>query len=529
MPKLKQLESLLTQGKITRREFIKKVSVSGLAAAVSPALLTLSAKAATPQKGGRFRVGVPAGSTTDSLDPVTMSGAMLTFLSFGQLYNCLVEIDHNNNAIPELAESWESSPDATQWVFKLRQDVEFHNGKTLDVEDVIFSLNRHRGEKSKSGAKVLLKPVIDLKADGKYTLLITLKSGNIDFPYSLSAYPLGIIPSGTSNFEQGIGTGGYKLTGFSPGIKALTRRNPNYWKADRAHFNEIETLNISDIAARTNALRTDTIDYMAICDYKTVHLLGKLPDLQIISKTGGGYAAFPMQTDTPPYDNNDVRLALKYAMDREQMVNQLLRGHASTGNDHPIAPNMRFFASGLKQRIYDPDKARHLIKKAGVEGHTFKLHVADIDFPAVDMAILYKEQAAHAGINIKVVREPEDGYWSNVWGKRPWFFTNWHGRPTEDLALSLGYANDSAWNETHFKHERFNLLLKAARSESDQTKRGEMYQEMQYILSHEGGSLIPLFPNILDAAQKKVKFENFASNFKALDGYKAAERMWFES
>ena len=529
MEELKQLETLLSRGKITRREFLAKTSALGLTALAAASLPGVPALAATPKKGGRFRVGVPAGATSDSLDPVNMSGMMRTFIGFGQLYNCLVEIDHKNNAVSELAQTWEASSDAKQWIFRLCKGVEFHNGKLLDAEDVIFSLNRHRGEKSKSWAKGLLKQIRDIRADGKHTLVFTLEDSNVDFPYILSSYPLGIIPSGTADFEKGIGTGGYMLTSFTPGVRCLTKRNPNYWKQGRAHFDEVETIHLSDTAARTNALRTDATDYMARCDYKTAGLLGKLPGIQVISKTGGGYVVLPMQTDIPPYDRNEVRLALKYAIDREQMVSHILHGHGTPGNDHPIAPSMRFFASGLEQRRYDPDKARHLMKKAGLAGHTFRFHVADIDFPGVDTAVLYKEQAAKAGIRIEVMKEPEDGYWSNVWGKRPWFFSNWHGRPTEDLALSLGYAENSAWNETHFRHERFNALLRASRGEFKDVMRREMYAEMQRILRDEGGALVPFFPNILDAAATKVKFENFASNYKALDGCKAAERLWFES
>ncbi|MBT6612692.1 MAG: hypothetical protein HOB38_11355, partial [Deltaproteobacteria bacterium] len=100
-----------------------------------------------------------------------------------QLRNSLVEVDYKGSPVPELAESFESSPDAATWYFKLRKGVEFHNGKTLEAEDVIDSINLHRGEESKSAAKSLLEQVKDIKADGKDTVVIKLESGNADFPY----------------------------------------------------------------------------------------------------------------------------------------------------------------------------------------------------------------------------------------------------------------------------------------------------------------------------------------------------------
>ena len=151
MSKLKELETWLTEGKISRREFIARVSALGLMAAVSPALLSTPAKAAAPKKGGRFIIGITGGSTTDSMDPGTLTSNMNQNINW-QIRNCLVEIDHNFGTMPELAESWESSPDAKKWIFNLRKGVEFHDGKSLEAADVIYSLRHHMGPDSKSAA-----------------------------------------------------------------------------------------------------------------------------------------------------------------------------------------------------------------------------------------------------------------------------------------------------------------------------------------------------------------------------------------
>ncbi|MFQ5770240.1 MAG: hypothetical protein ACE5HX_06870 [bacterium] len=155
------------------------------------------------------------------------------------------------------------------------------------------------------------------------------------------------------------------------------------------------------------------------------------------------------------------------------------------------------------------------------------LHAADAAFlGAVDTAILYSEHAAKAGIEMRVVRVPSDGYWSNVWMKVPWCMSYWSGRATEDWMFSTAYAKDAAWNESHWNHDRFNELLKSARGELDQTKRRNMYVEMQRIVRDEGGEVIPMFSNYVFAIADKVKHGLLASDWD-LDGIRAMERWWY--
>ncbi len=528
MSELRKLEKMAISGKIGRREFITRMTALGLVTAISPTILGSFAYAAEPKQGGTLRVACTGGSTTDSLDPGTLTSQYNQFLNF-QMRNCLVEIDQESNAIPELAESWEPSPDAVKWTFKLRKGVEFHNGKTFDADDVIYTLNHHRGEKSKSGAKGLLESIEEIKADGKDTVVFTLKGGNADFPYILADYHLTIFQDGTKGpeFEEGIGTGGYILKSWEPGVRAHTVHNPNYWKEGRAHFDEVQTLSIVDTNARTNALKTGQIDVMDRPDLKTIHLFKRLKDIQIISKTSGSHATMPMLFNTQPYDNNDVRLGLKYALDREEQVEKILKGYGSVGNDQPIAPNLKYYDAELPQRTFDPDKAKFHMKKAGMLDHTFKLHTSDGAFAgAVDSALLFQQSAAKAGIKIEVTKEPSDGYWSNVWMKKPWCMSYWSARPTVDLMFTTAYAAKANWNETHWKNARFNTLLVEARAELDEKKRGEMYSEMQKIVSDEGATVIPMFSDIVVAATKKLGYDTFGAGLD-LDDARGAERWWY--
>ena len=526
--KTRKLWTKFYNGEITRREFITKATILGVAVAISPAFLPSPALSSTPKKGGRFRIALNDFATTDTLDPSLNYTRMQEHINY-QICNTLIETGPGGKLYPELAESWESTSDAKIWTFRLRKGVEFHNGKSFEAKDVVFSYQIHTGENSKSSAKALIAGVKEIKAVDKHTVSFVLKEGNVDFPSITTLFTLTIVPAGTTDFEKGIGTGPYILDDFEPGVRSLTKKNPNYFREDRPHFNEVEILAISDVNSRTNALVTGKVDAMNFADYKTVHLLEKNKKVKVIRTQGKMHYLYPMRTDTAPYDNPDVRMALKYVIDREQIVKMVLRGYGTVGNDHPLCPAYSSYVPGLPQRKYDPDKAKFYLKKAGLENHTFKIHAADVTFSgAVDGALLYQQHAKNAGIKIEVVKEPADGFWNDVWMKKPWFSSRWSGRPTANLMLSTAYASDASWNESYFKDAQFDKLLKASRVEFDKAKRSEMYMDMQRILHEQGGAVIPAFADFVDVVSNNVGFGDLSSEWD-LDGARCAERWWFKS
>ena len=311
-------------------------------------------------------------------------------------------------------------------------------------------------------------------------------------------------------------------------MRAFATRHPNYFKEGKPWFDEVELIAINDPSTKTNALRTGEVDLIDHPDLKTIDRLKQAPGVKVVTMPGMRHFTAPMRTDRAPFDNNDVRLALKYAVDREALVEKLLRGYGTVGNDHPIARINRFFAADLPQREYDPDKARFHLEKAGLAGHKFELHASEAAFPsAIDMSVLIRESALAAGIDIEVVREPADGYWSDIWRNAGWCFSYWSGRPTEDWMFTQAYAAGAAWNESFWAHERFNELLVAARTELDDTKRSEMYAEMQQLCSDEGGSLVPVFNDQVMAMSDKIGTPEHIAAHRHWDGYQAADKWWF--
>ena len=516
-----------SHGRISRRTFLAGASALGFTMTAG-GILTPLAFAATPKRGGRMVLAMGHGATSDTTDPATLVNGYQWTLSYA-MTNTLTEIDADMKVVPSLAESWESSPDAARWTFRLRKGVEFQNGRPFTATDVIASVRHHMGEDSKSFIKPIVDQIESMKADGDHVVSFTLTSGDADFPFSLDSAGFCIYPArpdGTMDWESEVGTGGYILKEYDPGVRARLERNPNYWNGDRAFVDEVELLTVADPTARTNALISGAVDAIDQADLKTASLLARKPGIHLEEVSGPLHYTFPMRTDMAPFDNNDVRLALKHAIDRQEILDKVLHGHGSIGNDSPIGSSYRYYASEVEPLPYDPDKAKYHVDKAGLGKLTLDLSAADAAFAgAVDAAVLYREHAAKAGIEINVVREPNDGYWSNVWMKKPWGACYWGGYATENEMFTTGYSAGAAWNDTFWTDEQFEKLRLAARAELDEGKRRTMYGEMQRIVRDRGGVVVPMFANAVMARNEKVAHGKLSPK-AAFDGRRIIERWW---
>jgi peptide/nickel transport system substrate-binding protein len=516
----------ITQLGVSRRRVLQGATALGAAALVGP--LGAGNAFAQPKKGGTLKIGMAHGNTNDTYNPGTWdNGYAQVFATARNGY--LVEVAADGSLVGEVAESWDATPDATVWTFKIRDGVEFHDGGTVTPADVIASIDFHRGEKSTSAAKPFVKQITDMKVDGK-NVVITLEAGNADFPFVASDYHLAILPSkdGKIDPKSAIGCGPYKVTNYEPGVIAEMTRHPNYWKTDRAHFDGVQMLTILDPAARQSALMTGNVDVIDQVDLKTAGLMARAPNVSILQTTGTQHYTFAMDTRAAPFNDNNVRRALKYGINRQEMVDKILFGYGEVGNDHPIGRSNRYYAADLEQTSYDPDKAKYYLKQAGLDSLDVALSAADAAFSgAVDAAVLYSNSAKEAGITIKPVREPNDGYWSDVWMKKPFCAVYWGGRPTEDWMFTVAYAKGAAWNDTFWDNDRFNALLVEARSELDDDKRRAMYSEMQDLVRTDGGTVIPMFASYVMAHSNKVAHPETVGANWTLDGFRAIERWWF--
>ena len=523
------LQSEFARGRISRREFMGRAAAFGLTATAATSLLAKPTIAATPKRGGHMKLAMGHGSTSDSLNPAIIENGF-QWTAMYTIANALTEIAPDSSLKPALAESWDVSNDATTWSFKLRKGVTFHDGRPLKSGDVLANLRYHTADDSKSVAKPIMQQIETMTADGDHAITIKLTSGNADFAYSLSSGNLCIFPAkedGGIDWESGNGTGGYHLESYEPGVRAAFSRNPNYWRSDAAFADSVELLTIADATARNSAIITGEVHAIDQVDLKTADRMSKVPGVFVEETTGPLHYEATMKCSQAPFDNVHVRRALKASINREEMLQKILLGHGVVGNDHPIGPSYPYHAKDLEQTAYDPEKAKWHLKQAGLSTLSVDLSAADAAFAgAVDAAVLYQESAKPAGIDINVVREPNDGFWSNVWGKKPWLFSYWGGYTTPDEMFTTGYAKGAAWNTYDWYDARFDQLLVAARAETDPEGRAEMYGEMQRIARDDGPTVIPLFANAVFARREEIQHADQVSALRAFDGRQIIERWW---
>jgi peptide/nickel transport system substrate-binding protein len=505
MSELDYLKGRLVKGALTRREFIGRAAALGVSTlTISSLLASVDAIAAeTPKKGGTLRLGLGGGSTTDSIDITSYTDSVMIEVGHG-LFNGLVEWAQNGKPIPSLAETLEPKNGAKDWVLNLRKGVKFSDGKEFTADDAVYSLNLHRGE-TKSGAAGTMKEVADVKKLDKYQIQLTLAAPDADLPYVLTDYHLLMVPEGFKDWAKPIGTGAFTLDRFDPGVRISLKKRADYWKEGRGHLDAAEVTVINDSSARLNGLISGQLDAINRVDHNAVALLMKNPKIKVVRAAGGWHPVMAMMVDHPPFDNPDLRLALKFATDREQMLKALFSGFGTLGNDQPIPPTDPFYNSELPQRKYDPDQAKFHFKKAGLKDPKIMLQASDAAFNgAVDMATLLQASASKSGIQVDVKKEPADGFWDNVWLKGAFVESYWGGRAAATQMLSVAYGASAPWNETHWKNDKFEKLLSDARGETDEAKRKPYIWEMQKMLHDDGGAIIPVFRDWLDAHHDNV-------------------------
>ncbi|MGE0280268.1 MAG: ABC transporter substrate-binding protein [Rhizobiaceae bacterium] len=506
---------------ISRRSVLKLSAAAGL---VFAAPFAGSAFAAEPKRGGHLVMASQGASTSDGLDPRTFNSPFLYVMS-GVLYNTLVEVTGvNADLTPGLAKSW-SSPDGKVWTFELVDNATFHDGKPFTADDAVFSILSHKADDSRSNLKGQVTNFVSVKADGPHKLIVELPEANFVFPAFAASFNLCMVPAGTTTYS-GVGTGPYKVTRFAPGEVLEAARNDTYFKKNAAWVDSVELLAINDPAALNSAFQAGQIQMASQLDARTLPLLQSNPSIKLFQGQTRGFICFNMKVDAAPFDNNDLRMALKYAVDREDMIKRTMAGLARVGNDTPIAPNDPTFAPGVAQTPHDPAKAKELFEKSGYKGPPLVLQTSDaISSRAVDMATVFQEHCTKAGIPVEVKREPADGYWENIVGKTPFHVSARTDRPTADAIFSVALLSTSSNNEVAWKNADFDAAVIGARAEADATKRNELYAKAQAICSTEGPLIVPYFANTLEGTAASL--DGYQASTAQLSGYRAVEQVWF--
>ena len=506
---------------MNRREVL-----AGLGALTAGGLAS-AAEGATPEaprNGGALRLVLAGASTRDSLDPRTWDNSVMIVLARG-LYNGLIELGEDGRAKPELALGWEPRNGAREWAFSLRKGVHFASGREFNADDAIYSLNLHRGD-GRSNGRVALAAVVEMRKIDARQIVVSLNAPDADFPLALTDPRLVMVPDGFRDWRQPQGTGAFRLDAFEPGVRALLRKNPDFWKDGRGHVESAEINVISDANARLASLKSGQSDIMNRLDPRLASGLEKSPTLKIVRATGGAHFVAAMATEAAPLDSPDLRAALKYAVDRDALVKTLFNGYGARGADHPVPPGDPYFNSELPPRRHDPDRAAAALRKAGFGG-ALRLEACE-GSRASDFARACAGPCAASGVKVDAHASPSDRFWEQIWLKAPFVANEWAGRSSALEHLMLVYGSAGPLNETRWSNERFDKLIAQARMETDEARRKPLMWEMQTLLANDGGAVIPVFRDWLDARQDRVGGLLPHSGGELANGY-VLERAWLRA
>ena len=503
MKDIKKFQQMRRDGQLSRRDFLAAMSALGVSATAAGGFLTSAkALAATPKKGGLARAASNLHGPDDQMDPIVFTSG-IDYTRGRATYNNLIQMLDGMSLHPELAEEWAPNGNATEFTFKIRKGVEFHDGSSLTADDVVWSMNRHLGEDSLSTAKSFFTAVTEWKKVDGHTVKAILSSPDADLPAKLSEKQAKIVKMGTEDFRKGNGTGPYLLESFEPGVRSTHARNPNYWR-DGPNFDALEITAITDPIARVNALIAGDMDLIYTVDAKGVRLIEEADGVRINSTPSGLYGGVCCLKNTAPGESDDFVKGLQYIQDRERIVRSILKGHGTVGNDHPIGPAYGAdHCSELPQREFDPDKAKFHLDKSGYT--TAELFVAPVVAGIEEVCLLMQANLKKIGFDLQIRKVPTDGYWGAVWMKEPLNVVSWNMRPTANAMLAIQFAPGGNWNDTFWNNERFGELLTLQLAETDSDKRHAMLCDMQELVHNGSGMVIPAHVNVLDGVSDKIK------------------------
>jgi len=523
---------------ITRRELLigagvlaGGLSVAGFLAACGPSNSGSNNTSGTPKRGGNFRVGITGGGSKDIIDGQSILAAPDTARKVAT-FETLLTYDQNYNLTNDGLAEEVTQDKGDQWTIRLKQGIEFNNGKTLTADDVVYSLQRilmpSLGLNGRSGLAASLDASGIEKVDDR-TVRLHLKQIDVTIDAQLGQYYNGIVPVGYERYPAPqVGTGPFKLESFTPGQQSTHVRNPNYWRSGQPYFDQVTVIDFPDPTAQINALLAGQLDAIIGVPFAQISTVQAHKDLAILESKTGSWLPMCMAVDMPPFTDVRVRQAFRLIADRPAIVAQALSGHGVIGNDlySPFDPD---FASDLPQRHQDIDQAKSLLKAAGQDGLTMDFHTTNNDAGMVDEAIVFAQQAKLAGVTLNVKNDPN--YYGDQYLKLAFSVDNWNTRNYLPQ-VAFGSLATSPFNATHWppKGSNFASLYQQAVSEPDKAKRHDIVHAMQVIEYNEGGNLIAFFRNFVDAYSTKVSGLVPSKGTVPLDTYGHGYRtIWFNS
>lgn len=454
------------------------------------------------------------GGDSTSLDPITTTEGE-TFKVTENIFETLIEYGEQDTTLhPGLAESWKVSEDALTYTFKLRQGVKFHDGTDFNAEAVVFNFERWMNGNADDfpyytmfgGFKGEEGHVIDsVKAIDEYSVEFVLNRPQAPFLKNLAMSPFGmasptaIEESGDKFRETPVGTGPFKFVEWKQNDRIVLEKNEDYWLEGFPKLKQVIFRVIPENTARLNALTNGEIDLMDGLNNSDEATITGNDQFQVIERPSmnTGYLGFTV--NRPPFDNKLVRQALNHAIDKDAIIQAFYGGKAESAKN-PMPPSIEGYNDEIQEYPYDLEKAKELLAEAGyADGFEMELWAMPVARPYMPEGMKVAEviQASFAEIGVKAEIQSVD--WATYLdkaskGEFDAYMLGWtgdNGDPDNFLYTLLDKDSIGSNNYSHYSNDELHDVLIQAQTETDQSKRNELYKQAQEII-HDDAPWAPL-------------------------------------
>lgn len=472
------------------------------------ALLMAQASRAAPARGGTLRVSVD--QAVSVLNPLLVR-VNPEYLVAELLYSGLTRLAPDMSAEPDLAASWTHNDALSEWTFKLRPGLVFHDGSTCAAKDVAASFTAILDPKTASPGRTNVGPIAKVEAVDDQTVRFVLKAPYADLPVALAytnakIVPADIIASGLDKLARtAVGTGPFTLVAYEPDRRVVVQRNPHFYDPARPYLERIEVLVYPDATAEASALISGDTDLMSTATASEFGRLSSASGVKALRVPSGQFLNVNMGCDQKPFSDPRVRQALALTVDRKAMVGFVAEGYGTPGNDTPMNSAYRFYKQ-MPFKKPDLTQAKKLLSEAGhPSGLDLTLIASDKPSTRTQLGVAMREMARPAGFRINVQTMPHATYLDQVWKKGSFYVGFYNMQATADAIFSLLYTSNAAWNETRWNNADFDKVVAEARVTTDEAKRRELYGQAQTLMHDQVPSVIPAFFDLLAARREYVE------------------------
>ena len=439
-------------------------------------------KTGEPVKGGEITVGI-AQDLDDSLDPHQTVAAGTREVLFN-IFEGLVKPNSDGEMIPAVAEKYTLSEDGTTYTFTLREGVKFHNGQTVTAEDVVYSINRCAAvpEGQEKPLVAAFSAVKSVEALDEKTVAVTIAQRDLEF---ISYMTAAIIPADYENQDTApVGTGPFKFVSRTPQQDFVMERFEDYWGAP-AWLDKVTYKICENADALVMNLNGGSID---LCAHLTSAQASQLnQSFQVLEGTMNLVQAIYLNNQAKPFDNQMVRQALCYAIDRQGIMDMVADGHGTAVGSSIYPAFAKYFLPELVDKYpHDVAKAKELLAQAGYpDGFDMTISVPNNYQPHMDTAEVVAEQLREAGINVTI--QPVE--WST------WLDTIYNGRQFQATVVGVDAANmtaramlerftsDYGKNFINYNNPAYAALFQQAINAQDEATQTDLYKQMEAMLA----------------------------------------------